>query len=151
MKGGHLEGGHDAVDVLFDGHAATELRRPRVATGNTHGTGCTLASAIAAELAKGRSVPDAVAAAKAYVTAALAHSDRLAIGQGVQRPFNHGFAVADWQAAGRPACDLRAYAVTDPGCNKRAGRWEAWGDWLDMGVILRVANLLGIVPAFVAS
>jgi hydroxymethylpyrimidine/phosphomethylpyrimidine kinase len=59
-----------------------------VATSNTHGTGCTLSSAVAAELAKGASLRDAVAAAKAYVTAAIDAADQLRIGEG-RGPVHH--------------------------------------------------------------
>ena len=82
-----------AVDVLFDGDACTTLAGPRIKTGNTHGTGCTTASAIAAELAKGASVPAAVRIAKGFVGRALAASAALRIGSGAQRPFNHGCAA----------------------------------------------------------
>lgn len=78
------------MDVLYDGDACTILSGPRVETQNTHGTGCTTASAIAAELALERPLPAAVRAAKQYVGAALAASAPLAIGSGPQRPFNHG-------------------------------------------------------------
>ena len=84
VKGGHLEG--SAVDLLYDGEEFTELEEPRVDTKNTHGTGCTFASAIAAELAKGAGVADAVARAKEYVTGALKHSDDVGQGHG---PLNH--------------------------------------------------------------
>jgi hydroxymethylpyrimidine/phosphomethylpyrimidine kinase len=60
----------------------------RIATSNTHGTGCTLSSAIAAGLAKGQALADAVAAAKSYVTAAIAAADKLAIGSG-HGPVHH--------------------------------------------------------------
>ena len=59
-------------------------------TGNTHGTGCTLAAAIAAELAKGAAPLDAVRAAKVFLTELLRASAGLQIGTGVQRPMNHG-------------------------------------------------------------
>lgn len=73
IKGGHLD--DDAIDVLFDGADHHEFRAPRVAaTTATHGTGCTLASAIAAGLALGRALPDAVAEAKHLLTAALERS-----------------------------------------------------------------------------
>jgi hydroxymethylpyrimidine/phosphomethylpyrimidine kinase len=71
VKGGHLPGG-DAVDLLFDGTEAVELRAPRLATPHTHGTGCTLASAIAANLADGLDVVTAVQAAKRYLSGAIA-------------------------------------------------------------------------------
>ena len=84
VKGGHLEG--PAVDLLYDGEEFLEMEEPRVDTKNTHGTGCTFASAIAAELAKGAGVADAVARAKEYVTGALKHSYALGQGHG---PLNH--------------------------------------------------------------
>ncbi len=86
VKGGHLPG--ESVDVLFDGHEFTLFRSPRIETGNTHGTGCTFASAIAAGLAKGQSVVEAVHIAKAYLTAALQAAVDLQIGQG-HGPLNH--------------------------------------------------------------
>ena len=78
MKGGHLEG--DSIDVLFDGHSFVYLDSRRIATKNTHGTGCTLSSAIAANLGRGLAVADAVAAAKEYITGAIEHS--LSMGKG---------------------------------------------------------------------
>jgi hydroxymethylpyrimidine/phosphomethylpyrimidine kinase len=64
------------------------LEAPRVTTRNTHGTGCTLSSAIAAELAKGATLREAVAKAKAYVTAAIGAADELHIGKG-RGPVHH--------------------------------------------------------------
>jgi hydroxymethylpyrimidine/phosphomethylpyrimidine kinase len=87
IKGGHGEG-PESVDLLVDGKGAERLAAPRVATRNTHGTGCTLSSAIAAELAKGRALADAVRAAKAYVTAAIGAADKLKIGTG-HGPVHH--------------------------------------------------------------
>jgi len=87
IKGGH-GGGVESVDLLVDGDGATRLAAPRIATRNTHGTGCTLASAIAAGLAKGLLLSDAVAEAKAYVTAAIAAADRLTVGTG-RGPLHH--------------------------------------------------------------
>jgi hydroxymethylpyrimidine/phosphomethylpyrimidine kinase len=87
IKGGHGEG-TESVDFLFDGDALTGLRAPRIATRNTHGTGCTLSSAIAAGLAKGQDLRAAVAYAKEYVTKAIAAADRLAVGQG-HGPLHH--------------------------------------------------------------
>ena len=71
----------DATDVLADSHGQQEFTAPRVATKNTHGTGCTLSSAIAALLPV---MPraDAVRAAKAYLTEALKHADELTVGHG---------------------------------------------------------------------
>ncbi len=87
-KGGDLEGTAESVDVLYDGETFLELRAPRVQTKNTHGTGCTFASAIAAELAKGKDVVEAVRTAKAYITLALRHGARLSIGRG-HGPVHH--------------------------------------------------------------
>ncbi|MGI6546463.1 MAG: bifunctional hydroxymethylpyrimidine kinase/phosphomethylpyrimidine kinase [Fastidiosipilaceae bacterium] len=84
VKGGHSEG--DATDVLFDGKEIHLFTSPRIATKNTHGTGCTLSSAIAANLANGRSVIEAVELAKDYITAAIEHA--LPIGHG-HGPTNH--------------------------------------------------------------
>ncbi|MEV4440413.1 bifunctional hydroxymethylpyrimidine kinase/phosphomethylpyrimidine kinase [Streptomyces sp. NPDC049577] len=86
IKGGHLDG--DAVDLLTDGTTRHWLRAPRHDNRHTHGTGCTLASAIASELAKGRPVPAAVAAAKTYVTGAIAAGFPLGGGIG---PVHHGW------------------------------------------------------------
>ena len=87
IKGGHGEA-PESVDILVDRLGTTRLPAPRIATRNTHGTGCTLSSAIAAGLATGLSLHDAVAAAKAYVTAAIAASERLTIGHG-SGPVHH--------------------------------------------------------------
>ncbi|HZJ12036.1 MAG TPA: bifunctional hydroxymethylpyrimidine kinase/phosphomethylpyrimidine kinase [Methyloceanibacter sp.] len=87
IKGGHAVGAN-AVDVLVDEEGELRLEAPRLKTGNTHGTGCTLSSAIAAELAKGASLRQAVGRAKAYVTAAIAAADELHIGKG-RGPVHH--------------------------------------------------------------
>jgi len=79
IKGGHGSGS-ESVDILVEGTSHTRLSVPRIETRNTHGTGCTLASAIAAGLAKNLSLVDAVRQAKGYVTAALAAAGRLEIG-----------------------------------------------------------------------
>jgi hydroxymethylpyrimidine kinase/phosphomethylpyrimidine kinase len=89
LKGGHLTG--DALDLLLDEDGHVELyRAPRVNTTSTHGTGCTLAAAVAACLARGFSLPDAVGAAKRFVTAALKRAPGLGRGHG---PLNHNIAV----------------------------------------------------------
>jgi hydroxymethylpyrimidine/phosphomethylpyrimidine kinase len=87
IKGGHAEGAK-AIDLLINEEGELRLEAPRVETGNTHGTGCTLSSAIAAELAKGAALRDAARTAKAYVTAAIAAADRLHIGKG-RGPVHH--------------------------------------------------------------
>ena len=87
IKGGH--GGDDrSDDVLFDGAASTWFSAPRIDTRNTHGTGCTLSSAIAAFLAKDVPLVDAVRMAKAYLTAALTGADALHVGKG-SGPVDH--------------------------------------------------------------
>ena len=87
VKGGHL-GGADARDYLFDGESFEVFSGPRIKTKNTHGTGCTFASAIAVYLARGLSAPNAVRAAKDYLTGALRHS--LPLGQG-HGPLDHAW------------------------------------------------------------
>ena len=87
VKGGH-GGGAESVDLLVEPSACTRLPADRIATKNTHGTGCTLSSAIAAGLAKGLDLMAAVRAAKAYVTAALAAGNRIEIGSG-HGPVHH--------------------------------------------------------------
>ena len=89
VKGGHLEGA-DAVDVIFDGSAIHHLSVERVNTENTHGTGCTFASAIAAQLALGEEPMVTIERAKRYLTAALRSS--YAIGAG-HSPVHHLFAL----------------------------------------------------------
>jgi len=87
MKGGHGQG-DDATDVLLTADGFEFFSAVRIATKNTHGTGCTLASAIAAGLAKKLSLRDAVAQAKDYLHNALVHSNELNIGQG-SGPVHH--------------------------------------------------------------
>ena len=85
VKGGHAAG-DELVDLLFDGHTFLELRTPRIDTRNTHGTGCTFASAIAAHLALGATLVDAVTRAQSYVAGAIRHG--LAVGHG-HGPLDH--------------------------------------------------------------
>lgn len=90
-----IKGGHgktpESVDLLVEPNGVTRLAGPRIATRNTHGTGCTLSSAIAAGLAKGYSLAIAAREAKAYVTDAIAAADLLEIGHG-HGPLHHFFA-----------------------------------------------------------
>lgn len=87
MKGGHSSD-EQATDLLLTGEGEFLFSSPRIATKNTHGTGCTLASAIAAGLAKKLSLQDAVQEAKTYLHNALLHADKLTIGQG-SGPVHH--------------------------------------------------------------
>jgi hydroxymethylpyrimidine/phosphomethylpyrimidine kinase len=88
LKGGHGTGS-EAVDILFaaDG-SRLRLALPRIATRNTHGTGCAFSAAVAAHLALGATLPDAIAVAKRYVQAALQGGAGLQIGRG-QGPIDH--------------------------------------------------------------
>jgi hydroxymethylpyrimidine/phosphomethylpyrimidine kinase len=85
VKGGHLDG-PDSVDVACTEGGAFELRRPRIATRHTHGTGCTLSSAIAANLARGLSDREAIEGAREYLDGAIRHAPGLGTGHG---PLNH--------------------------------------------------------------
>jgi hydroxymethylpyrimidine/phosphomethylpyrimidine kinase len=87
IKGGHGEG-DDSVDLLVGEGDVIRLAATRIVTKNTHGTGCTLSSAIAAGLAKGADLVTAVQQAKTYVTAAIASADRIKVGHG-HGPLNH--------------------------------------------------------------
>ncbi|MBI1801830.1 MAG: bifunctional hydroxymethylpyrimidine kinase/phosphomethylpyrimidine kinase [Chloroflexi bacterium] len=89
VKGGHVAAfPNESVDVLFDGSEFILLRAERIGSENTHGTGCTFASAIAAELAKGASVKDAAQTAKLYVTEAIRNAATWRLGRG-HGPLNH--------------------------------------------------------------
>ena len=90
LKGGHLAGDTVADLLLRAGEPALWLRAPRIATPNTHGTGCTLSSAIAARLALGDDLPAAVQRARDYVRGALAAGAGVRNGAG-SGPLNHGF------------------------------------------------------------
>jgi hydroxymethylpyrimidine/phosphomethylpyrimidine kinase len=87
IKGGHGSG-LESVDLLIEDGSRTRFAMPRIQTRNSHGTGCTLASAIAAGLAKNLALVDAVREAKAYVSAAIKAADRLEIGSG-SGPLHH--------------------------------------------------------------
>jgi hydroxymethylpyrimidine/phosphomethylpyrimidine kinase len=87
IKGGHGQG-TESIDYLIGGNGIIALSAPRIATRNTHGTGCSLSSAIAAGLAKGEDVETAVRNAKVWVSAAIAAADRLGVGHG-HGPIHH--------------------------------------------------------------
>ena len=88
LKGGHLE--LEATDILYDGREFSYFSAPRIATKNTHGTGCTLSSAITSNLALGYTLNQAVVRAKEYITIAIQHS--LTIGKGVG-PTHHFYTL----------------------------------------------------------
>jgi hydroxymethylpyrimidine/phosphomethylpyrimidine kinase len=87
IKGGHGEGA-ESIDYLIDPQGTRALAAPRVATKNTHGTGCSLSSAIAAGLAKGEGLETAVGNAKAWISAAISAADRFSVGHG-HGPIHH--------------------------------------------------------------
>lgn len=93
VKGGHLEG--EAVDIVFDGSSVERLTSPRVKTGNTHGTGCTFSSAIAARLASGYGPLDAIADAKDYLYGALVNAYDVGAGHS---PVHHFYRL--WRSPG---------------------------------------------------
>ncbi len=101
IKGGHAEGA-ESVDYLVTPLSMRAFSAPRLLTRNTHGTGCTLSSAIAAGLARGLSLEAAVDEAKRYVTAAIAAADTLAVGHG------HG-----------PLQHFHAFMANDPSAEKK--------------------------------
>ena len=87
IKGGHGEGA-ESIDYLIGPQGTRALAAPRVATKNTHGTGCSLSSAIAAGLAKGEGLETAVGNAKAWISAAISAADRFSVGHG-HGPIHH--------------------------------------------------------------
>ena len=89
VKGGHLDHDDTVVDVFFDGERMEIVSASRIETRNTHGTGCTYASAIAAQLAQGRGLADAIERAKQYVTAAIRHALPFGSGHGPTNHFYH--------------------------------------------------------------
>jgi hydroxymethylpyrimidine/phosphomethylpyrimidine kinase len=93
LKGGHLDGSH-ATDILFDGETLREIKRKRIKTRHTHGTGCTFSSAIAANLACGHDFFAAVENAKNYVTDAIAHAISIGKGYGPTHHFYHLYTQA---------------------------------------------------------
>jgi len=99
VKGGHLPDDDDAVDLLYDGRNALELRGPRVPTRHTHGTGCTLSAAVAAGLARGLGMEAAVRVGKAYVSAGIRAGHPLGKGIG---PVSHFWRIAGVGAVTTP-------------------------------------------------
>jgi hydroxymethylpyrimidine/phosphomethylpyrimidine kinase len=103
VKGGHLETPpeDEATDLLFDGGGFHIFRAPKIPSRNTHGTGCTLSSAIAALLARGLQLPEAVGHAKRYLSETLRAAPGIGHGAG---PLNHSI-----QFSIGPALDQRCY------------------------------------------
>lgn len=93
VKGGHGTG-DEALDIFFDGEHRARFTALRISTKNTHGSGCTLSSAIAAKLAHGLDIESAVREAKVYLTNAIATADALGVGHGAG-PLHHFYAF--WQ------------------------------------------------------
>jgi hydroxymethylpyrimidine/phosphomethylpyrimidine kinase len=85
IKGGHMEG-PEVLDLLYEDGRFVEMVSPRIETRHTHGTGCTFAAALAAQLARGAGLEDAVRGAKAYVEGAMRAG--IPLGRG-HRPLNH--------------------------------------------------------------
>ena len=85
VKGGHLSGGH-AIDVLYYRNKFYEFKAPRIPTKTTHGTGCSFSAAIAAELAKGKPIPEAVRIVKEFITKAVEYGLNLGSGHGPVNP-----------------------------------------------------------------
>jgi hydroxymethylpyrimidine/phosphomethylpyrimidine kinase len=90
VKGGHL-GGEDSIDIAVSAEGEDEFRSPRLDSRHTHGTGCTLASAIAAYLAQGLTIPASIRSGKAYLDGALAHAPGIGGGHGPLGHFWRGY------------------------------------------------------------
>ena len=95
IKGGHSDG--DATDILFDGREIYSFSSPRIHTKNTHGTGCTFSSAVAANLANGNTFAKSVELAKDYITAAIEHSLQIGKGHGPTNHFHNFFKNGEFQ------------------------------------------------------
>lgn len=96
MKGGHLESDICTDILVAEGLPPKVLRAARIKTRNTHGTGCTLSAAIAAHIARGKAVTEAVSEAHAYLHRAIVEADRLEVGSG-HGPVHHFHAVPSWK------------------------------------------------------
>lgn len=90
LKGGHLEQTESSSDLLIEQHSSDLLAAKRIVTNNTHGTGCTLSSAIASYLAQGNRLHKAVYLGKQYISQAISHADQLKVGRG-HGPVHHFF------------------------------------------------------------
>ena len=128
LKGGHMIEDQTAgkvVDVLYDGVTFEHISGDYVPSPNTHGTGCTLASAIAANMAKGMAVPEAVLQAKSYLSRIIQRSRYMRMGEGPHGPLDHMALYTSSTLGHRRrinAINLSVYAVTDGDLNKKWGR-----------------------------
>ncbi|MFD2180065.1 bifunctional hydroxymethylpyrimidine kinase/phosphomethylpyrimidine kinase [Veronia pacifica] len=95
LKGGHDEHDDQSTDYLLKAGQVSRFSSPRIATNNTHGTGCTLSSALASYLAQGMELESAVAKAKEYISEAIRFADSLQVGQG-HGPVNHFFTLKSY-------------------------------------------------------
>ena len=146
VKGGHLVEGQtvgQVVDVLYDGTTFEHISGACIASSNTHGTGCTLASSIASHIAKGLSVPSAVRAAKTYLTSILSLSKDLKIGAGPHGPLHHMAGLLPTISASgyqrKNAIDLSVYAITDGDMNAKYHR--SIEDSVAAGLLATVLNI----------
>jgi len=124
IKGGHLitPGASSVIDVIFDGSEITEIEHPLIQTDRVHGTGCTLASAIASYLAQDYNPVQAVRSGIQYLQEALESSISMQLGTGLQLPFNHGYFLHQWPVYGGRNLDLSLYAITDRRYNEKHNR-----------------------------
>eukprot|EP00210_Caulerpa_lentillifera_P001165 g1121.t1 len=124
IKGGHLadSGTSVIIDVVYDGSEMLEIRHPMIQTDRLHGTGCTLASAIASYLAQNFTPVKAVHAAIEYLQEALRNSTLMKLGHGKQLPFDHGYFLHHWPVNKNRTLDLSLYAITDRRCNEKHNR-----------------------------
>lgn len=156
IKGGHLitPGASSVIDVVSDGSEITEIEHPLIQTDRVHGTGCTLASAIASYLAQDYNTLQAVKAGIQYLQEALENSVSMRLGTGLQIPFNHGYFQHRWPVHGRRNLDLSLYAITDQRYNEKHKRdlAEAVKQALNGGAsVLQVREKTASTLAFVKS
>ncbi|MBY9006013.1 MAG: bifunctional hydroxymethylpyrimidine kinase/phosphomethylpyrimidine kinase [Candidatus Lokiarchaeota archaeon] len=96
VKGGHIPNIKDAIDILYNGEEIIIISSPRIKSKNTHGTGCTYASSIAAEIAKGKDIESAIRISKEYITNAIISAKNLKIGNG-HGPLDHFFQFQNFE------------------------------------------------------
>lgn len=156
IKGGHLKSQSMAQDVVYDGHRMEILSHRWIDTQRLHGTGCTLASAIASGIAQKMSPMNAIRQAVVYVEQCLENSLLMELGHGRQLPMNHGHSWKKWPIRNcrNKEFDLSLYAITDADYNARHGRSfeEAILAALEGGItLLQVREKSNNVDAFLQS